>query len=440
MKRNKLITGFILAIIAGISCGVVFDSCKKKPTPDEDTDENPDTTAVVIPSVIDTVTHVKVYFDNSGSMAPYVSKNAGTKNNNLLKAVNALGKDYGKGTYKFDANLTSKEKGKDAPASGIAFNDFYSMIQKGQVANGTESLLNEILGNIANQLQGHPNELAVFFTDGILSGPSDEIKKDGEYTPKNIEMLSSDLRNALNGKNLAASVYRFNQAGFDGDYWYYDNSHKKYNQATRPLYAVVLGEPQEVKKFKSWVETDEAYNFKPDYVVHVGDQLPIKKGLGNAKFGVANNITSFKNSDVAKKENGLLVFTLPTSTFSGVYEKGYAYDYLKEKLNVSVNGMTLPETVRGKDNQEYNSIDLEGQNFVIRVPLAYAADKAKMRVSIPYERPSWILNNTSRNDKMDLSAYNTYMLDKFVGAVVDGVSGGTVENLFDQTITFNNKK
>ncbi|MCH5238711.1 MAG: hypothetical protein J1F38_00640 [Muribaculaceae bacterium] len=440
MKKSIIIKSLTaILLIGGLILG--FDGCKKTKSHTAQEPKTEDSTQVVdsleATTPTEAPTSIRVFFDNSASMAGYLVK--GKRDyNTLYNAIVALGRNYGNGVYAFTADLCCAPKGK-TPQKGISYEQFKEMIDNAGIAAGSESLLNKIIGDIAEETKAHPNQLSIFFTDGIISGPAEKITADREYTTNHIEDLSGELSNAVRNKGLAASVYRFDKADFNGAYYSYDNKPKNM-KGSRPIYVVALGSPKEIAKFKEWTESSEATNFQPSQVVHIGTKLPISSGLINPDQGIKNGVVEYKPSDINSKFDGLFTFKLPYSVFSDIYEKNYNFAALKDKVKVSIDGIEIPAVENDKNGNSFETVEAGQDGFIIKVRARALKNNAKMNVMIPYSQPEWIALYSTRDDRTSLSSDNTYMLDKFVGAIVNGISGDSkAETLFSQTVDLKKK-
>lgn len=434
MKSTK----FWAIALVGLLASSLLIGCGSKVVIGEEIVENdtidPQEQDTVTTPIIEGVNNIKVYFDNSGSMSGYVSANAHKTSQVLLNALTGIYQDFGQGKKPLTVEFCCKVKGKKLDDMNYA--KFRDAVQTGKVQSGSESLLNVIMDTIASNVK--PNQLSILLTDGILSGPADKIFKNSEYTPNNIEELKSDLRNALSGKGLAASIYRFGNAGFDGVYWDYTNNTKsltknhRVNKSTRPLYAVVIGKPDEVKIFKEWAESPKNKNFNYSNVAHAIAPLPISTGLETQTPTMeGDSALTYKYADLKNKLGNKIEFRISTDIFADYLQPDSAsIDKITKRIAVTFDGWKRTGWVSSDANE-----------IVITIPdSSLQKGTASLIVEIPYEQPEWIGYYSTNDDRGAVTSDTTFMLDKFAGAILEGVSGSeNVDNLFQQTIKITGK-
>lgn len=434
----KLVLGIIatLCLVAG-----PISSCAP---PDGDNDTVPsDSTARVEPPAPPKpqgIDSIAIYFDNSSSMMGYVS--AKVKNDSFRNMINALGNDIKPGIPVWVYYCCNKEGAK----MKLSVPEFHAAtLSSKKIPQGDETPLMDITKRIVSD--NRPGLLSVLVTDGILSGTNGQIREDTFYNKNHIRTLCSQLRNKLLGKDMAVSVYSF-PAEFVGRFYNYTNNKLrttpigglsyKYDGkghlllpvgTMRPLYLVAIGSPSVVKDFKRLVESGDVLpnGYKS---AHAIEHLPLTTGLS------PRNLNAFHDGVLSfNKKEKTMALTLSIDQIRELFPSGTDVKTISDKLIIKVNGV------------EKANINKEVSDDAIKfeIPLG-PFHEYDLELLIPYQKPEWISQQSTKDDVKNYSNNTTFMLDKFVDALLAGVYGDQreiphlPEYIYHQTVKLKRNK
>ena len=383
--------------------------------------EDVDTTGRVNPwkkgSVIEKNSVINLYIDNSSSMKGYFE----SKNLSPLITVLSGIQQYFSGSN-INGYYIEKESIKEYPFDQL-----------------TTDLTSKKLSGYSDAIQykkesQNSNVIDFIITDGIPSGSNDEVnpkKENGEVIIKdpnnrtfNIDYattLQSRIANALSGiKDIAASVYQF-QSGFNGDYWFFNNTKEYKNWDLRPFYVLVIGNKDMVMKLAE-SENKGLEFFNSINKVHFGsvDKEAIKLS-GPFTKGTIVDPEEFKEAEEEEGYKGYILIR-PQLSLAGLPYFARSVSYIKKNAKITLDGKDFPFVDKDAKQEGYK-IEREMLTFQLKVE---QLKKYKLKVSLKNTTPSWVDESTCLNDKSasDLILKSrTFNLKYLVEGLKNGVTG-----------------
>lgn len=371
---------------------------------------------------------INLYIDNSSSMKGYFE----SKNLSPLITVLSGIQQYFSGN-KIDGFYIEKDSIKRYP-----FNQLTTNLSSKKLSSYSDAIqLDGLIKNIAVQYKKESqrsNVIDFIITDGIPSGNNDEInpkKNNGEVIIKdpnnrtfNIDYattLQSRIANALSGiRGIAASVYQF-QSGFNGDYWYFNNTkgHKDWN--LRPFYVLVIGNKDLVMRLAE-SENKGLEFFQANNKVHFGsvDEKAIKLS-GPFKKGTIVDPDEFKEAEEEDRYKGYIVIR-PQLSLVGLPYFARNSSYIQKNAKITLDGKDFPFVDKDAEQEGYK---IEGEMLTFQLKVVQFK-KYKLQMSIKNATPSWVDESTCFNDKtvsdLELST-KTFNLKYLVEGLKNGITG-----------------
>ena len=197
-----------------------------------------------------------VMLENSMSMQGYFKSGTSTFTRPIIALYNGVLKDVSIETAYIGENakheqvLTSVEK-----------NKFDSNLATGKVLVGHSSPLDQIFVTAIGMAADNVPTVSCVITDGIISGTSQETRKDPEFTLKHLPLIEQRIREAVSSEDkVDFLVYRFD-GEFTGDYYDYHNKAHKLKDATRPFFIFLFGSADHLTEFAQKVENEPNFRF-----------------------------------------------------------------------------------------------------------------------------------------------------------------------------------
>lgn len=371
---------------------------------------------------------INLYIDNSSSMKGYFE----SKNLSPLITVLSGIQQYFSGSN-INGNYIEKETIKEYPFDQLTTDLSSKNLSGYSDAIQLDGLIKIIAVQYKNESQ-KSNVIDFIITDGIPSGSNDEVnpkKENGEVIIKdpnnrtfNIDYattLQSRIANALSGiKDIAASVYQF-QSGFNGDYWFFNNTKEHKNWDLRPFYVLVIGNKDLVMQFAE-SENKGLEFFNSNNKVHFGsvDKEAIKLS-GPFMKGTVVDPEEFKEAEEEEGYNGYIVIR-PQLSLAGLPYFARSASYIKKNAKITLDGKELPFVDKDAKQQGYK-IEREMLTFQLKVE---QLKKYKLKMSIKNTTPSWVDESTCLNDKTasDLELRSrTFNLKYLVEGLKNGITG-----------------
>lgn len=342
-----------------------------------------------------------VYLDNTASMKGFFEPKSNDSDiKKLVGIFNELRENLGDTvpSYYIDrtgmvrTNLGSMSK--QINNRDVKTHDAYSM------SGLLDTIVNRTLADTVRDVMSY------FITDAIMSGSNEDIRKDPQYNINHAETLSKDIANVLRklkNRNYGFAMLRYT-ANYDNDYINYHNGKTLINKE-RPIYVVVIGPQNEIKKLNSGIEESNKYRPEKKLIAATRPSSPFMSVmLGNENILSENGILNIDS----KQENPEV-----SLRFSLKNQPEYFLDdsTAKNALDVTFNGTKLD-----LQNATYN----EGIVSIKRV----LKDKTEFPISIGIKKklPEWVEKLKSDNDEDILSQTDkTFNLDWFVKGLIDGI-------------------
>ena len=401
--RNKLF--LILSIL--LFCGCADENSKK--SEENVNNVKPDSINQNIESKKKTADYikpynVKVYLENSASMAGYNSVDC----ENFTSVISQIVSVYGRSntTGYFYSNKLSKAYSAD---------DFAEDIAAGKVKYGDSSPLHVIIDSILKRNES----LSFLVTDGIISGTNQQIKNNREYNRIMASELQLQISNiitaASNVSDIACSIYKF-ESNFNGLYYCYNNDDVKLENVKRPFFVVVLGAQNHVRNFADRVETGLEF-FRPSITnqIHFGIyDFPLSgvKMNGNEKF-IANNSKNgectIKRNILRKAENENISIRID---IAGIPNKYFATEeYIKRNSKILLDGEDCNAQIECR----------QGEDDLMKINIALPKGKLFKEHILQYKlekvHPGWITMMSSDDDKdIKNNPYHIFKLSNFINA------------------------
>lgn len=373
----------------------------------------------VCPTPVSDPKNVAVYIDNSASMAGYI-----VGKNDFIDALATLSK----GVYPKAIKTVSLVDGKPVTDSET----FISDLQKGIIKFASSSLLHKDLANIIKNLKD--GDLALYVTDGIMSGESTDIAKKNDWSKVHHADLQERVSNAFKGTKYGASIYQ-QMSNYCGTYYCYDNQPVTDVKAARPFYVIAIGSPAVLKNFKDEVEAkkkDPSFYFKPCNAFHLIEKLPLAEGFSFEQSGAfrpdgdsySYQPSAVQGGSIVCRIDQAKVFkyqSLPDSTAAGTAARFEVMLDGKQKVPVTYD---------------------KGTNlFKFSLDVSVLGPESKVSIALPYKVPEWIEASSCDDDKYMAGAMRdarTFLFNEFVWGIKNGLAPN-VPNLYSKEITLKQK-
>ena len=371
---------------------------------------------------------INLYIDNSSSMKGYFE----SKNLSPLITVLSGIQQYFSGSN-INGYYIEKESIKEYP-----FDQLTTDLSSKKLSGYSDAIqLDGLIKKIAIQYKNeshNSNVIDFIITDGIPSGSNDEVnpkKENGEVIIKdpnnrtfNIDYastLQSRIANALSGiKDIAASVYQF-QSGFNGDYWFFNNTKEYKNWDLRPFYVLVIGNKDMVMKFAE-SENKGLEFFNTNNKVHFGsvDEKAIKLS-GPFKKGTIVDPDEFKEAEEEDGYKGYIVIR-PQLSLAGLPYFARNSSYIQKNAKITLDGKDVPFVDKDAMEEGYR---IEGGMLTFQFKVEQLK-KYRLKIGIKNTTPSWVDESTCLNDKSvsDLILKSrTFNLKYLVEGLKNGITG-----------------
>lgn len=394
-------------------------------------DEGGDTTGRINPwkEIVDNKdVSINLYIDNSSSMKGYFE----SKNLSPLITVLSGIQQYFSGN-KINGFYIEKDSIK-----GYPFEQLTTDLSSKKLSNYSDAIqLDGLIKNIAIQYKNESQRSKVIdfiITDGIPSGSNDEInpkKGNGEVIVKNpinrtfnidyATTLQSRIANALSGiKGIAASVYQF-QSGFNGDYWYYNNTKVYKDWNVRPFYALVIGNKDLVMHLAE-SESKGLEFFHSDNKVHFGAVNNSGVRLsGPFKSGTLVDPELFKEAEDEDGYKGYIMIR-PQLSLAGLPYFSRSASYIQKNAKITLDGKDFPFVDKDANKEGYR---IEGDMLTFQLKVEQLK-KYKLKINIKNTTPSWVDEFTCLNDiaasELELQS-KTFNLKYLVEGLKNGITG-----------------
>lgn len=371
---------------------------------------------------------VRIFIDNSSSMEGYVLDDS----MQYIYALSDLMNIY-PGTVTTTINDAVEMNSSTMLTNKLA---------KHEIQYHGQSLLDSDLKKIIDWLEADQkkssNRMAVFITDGIMSGTDSQIDNLSEYNKLHKTDLMYAIADKLKGKNMGASIYRL-LSDFKGKYYCYNNYHSNKDIHThRSYYAIVIGKSEQVADFKMKIKSamdNSKFNFRPINSIHF-----IEKNALNQDVSIQGDDKIFMEID--SKTNNVRLDEKKVKDYIDIRISSDALENYELDLDTVARKTTVKINNR-KFNAANISYDKLSHVISIKIPVSELKEATtKVKISIPYFVPSWI-EKESVDD--DLYMYNgmpdtrTFLLENFVNGVLRGVRGGNNTELYSKEIVICNR-
>jgi len=259
---NKLILlgkyVLVLSIFYSLGCEEVINPCQI----DDDKDgisNCVDTLCTKTPADV-TVDHtgcrinidsIHILIDNSGSMKGYMkSANKFKKSiTKLLGKIDDKRNDLIKGAVNY---YTTEERAGYFKKYEGEENQFTASFASGDLMNAHHSYLHISLDSLIRTVtQKGGNDIGIFITDGILSVGKERGSKDNQIKLSELERRVNQSFNRIN-ENYGVSIYQ-DTSSFSGNYYYYDNTWKRFDRISRPYLMIVIGKKKVLSVFNETI-------------------------------------------------------------------------------------------------------------------------------------------------------------------------------------------
>lgn len=358
---------------------------------------------------------VSVYVDNSSSMKGYYNS---SKSAAVIEVLSGIQQYFS--SEDDDIQGYYVDKGHDYV--GYALDSLVADLTMKKLRNYDDSYqLDKIIGRMIDDYKSNVNESVISFliTDGIPSGTNEEINS--TRPERNFSIISAAaLQQRIASKfvgvqGMAVSVYQF-ISGFDGKYWYYDNSNEPKHIENRPFYVVVLGDRRKVSELAK-KEAEGLNLFKAKEKVHFG-------GVDASKiFMNHTEITSDDFDDDGEADMNIDII------FEGLPYFARDEKFLKKNATLKINGKNVDNW--NVQNGRMISFKLEVEQD----------ERYKIEIRILNSTPSWVEECTCYDDKdkkmsdleFNSKTFNFKYLIEGLKEGVTGMKGAVVlyENTFE---------
>ena len=372
-----------------------------------------------------------VYFERSGSMAPYDSRGDGGQ---LKKAVNDLINHFpasskvdikivNDGIYPYQHSVDEFLKDRDiyATTAGTG-NSNYTDFQL---------IFNKIL-----EAQ-HPGNVSVLVSDLIYS-PKDThgVSLDKIFNEEN--SLATRVFARYKGKSVVVQQF---MGDYSGKYYPYNGDPFEY-RGKRPFYLVIIADSDvmdQLTQDKRYSGVLDAPNVRNSYRFNQGASevecrvLPEWKdnaGRFRVKHGEGIELTKCDGD----RQTGKLCFSMAANLGGLMKDDALLTDASNYEVN-SVDGYTLTvqpvdQSMVTANNKEY----LEGMTHILTLVGDIKSPRDEVHISLRNELPAWIRLSSSENDTSAGGSFatTTLGLEHLLGGMFDAMKGGS--SFFDVTI------
>lgn len=349
-----LLSLFILCILTLLSCGINADSDKDGLPDDKDRcpTQHAKTKDGCLPE--EKIEAIRFFIDKSASMDGYYK--GGTDFVHNIGSLLAKIDDDIKPIKEIWEVSDSMEL---FPGTADAFRQQLPRVQP----NGRKSsMMDQIFEKIANTTD--KKDIAIFVSDGILSFPDQDIRKNKNINKENADNLHTAIYITFSRlkkqKDFGVSLYAF-KSGFTGRYFNYQNTPIKLTNATRPYYVWIAGKKNLLRKFDATLK--DFPTFRPEQELHFGLQDSAVTS-GNI-ITQLNHVGDWTLSDDGKGINdigkGNARFTIAVN-LSQLPPYAQTIDYLKEHLQVKPEDCVLSSfEIKDKKDVDVTKIHSERQ-------------------------------------------------------------------------------
>jgi hypothetical protein len=256
------------------------------------------------------------------------------------------------------------------------------------------------------------NDISMFVSDGILSYPDGDVKRNRNINKDKASELGNDIFTIFSrlrkSKNFGVSIYAFRSA-FTGTYYNYRNEQKKLSGEERPYYIWAVGNSKQLRKFDA--ELARFSSFKPLGVLHFGVDLPV---VSDGKFipslyrtgnwSLDNNgtgITGIGNEPV-RFAIAVNLDTLPPYASQTGYLKEHIVLQAKSCTATLVQVQAAKDVDLGKLRSNPQKEDLAQATHVLVIEVkGMRARKASLELILPSVPDNWY-EQWSCDDDLDL--------------------------------------
>lgn len=197
-----------------------------------------------------------VMLENSMSMQGYFKSGTSTFTRPIIALYNGVTKDVSIETAYIGENAKHAQV-----LTAVAKDTFDSNLANGKILVGQSSPLDQIFATAIAMAADNVQTVSCVITDGIISGTSQETRKDPEFTLKHLPLIEQRIRDAVSSEEkVGFLVYRFD-GEFTGDYYDYHNKTHKLKDATRPFFIFLFGSADHLTEFAQKVEKEPNFRF-----------------------------------------------------------------------------------------------------------------------------------------------------------------------------------
>ena len=368
-------------------------------------------------------TVVNLYIDNSSSMKGYFE----SKNLSPLITVLSGIQQYFSGN-KIHGYYIEKESLKEYPFEQLTTDLSSRKLSGYSDAIQLDGLIKKIAEKYKNESKG---SIIVDFivTDGIPSGSNEEINPTGKnlkpedrtFNIDQASILQARIANALMGiEGIAASVYQF-QSGYNGDYYFFNNTKEHKDWKMRPFYVIVLGNKDLVMRLAE-SENKGLEFFKSNNKVHFGSVDESRITLsGPFKKGTFVDSERFEEAEDEEGYNGSIIIR-PQLSLKGLPYFARSASYIQKNAKITLDGKDFPFVDKDAKKEGYK---IEGEMLTLQLKVE-PLKKYKLKINIKNTTPSWVDEATCLNDKKvsDLELQSrTFNLKFLVEGLKNGVTG-----------------
>lgn len=364
-----------------------------------------DNDTTVTPKPKELSTKVSVYIDNSSSMKGYFDSNNSAPMIGVLAGLTQFYNDVEINGYYMNVDTIVS-----CPWSKLTSNITKRKFTSYSDAMQIDALIEKIMGSYDSESPKN-NVINFILTDGIPSGTNEEVRKDPNFNKNSASLLQVRIAQAIKSKGLAASVYKFS-SGFDGIYYFFDNTNVKKSMKERPFYLIAIGKKDLVMELAE-KENGGLSMFKAEEKVHFGAVEEDKIKLTSTSFDMGTmNIPekAFGGDDDVVAININMQLSL-----SGLPYFARTQDYLNKHMELTIDGKS-PKGCNVQGTQ-------------LNIPLKVEQmEEHSVKVKITNNTLSWVEESTLLDDKKASSddlASKTFNLKYLVEGLCDGVTHST---------------
>lgn len=372
----------------------------------------------VCPTPVSEPKNVAVYIDNSASMAGYIKGK-----NDFIDALATLSK----GVYPKAEKTVSLVDGQPVTDTET----FISDLQNGKIKFASSSLLHKDLANIVANTKA--DELALYITDGIMSGESADIATNSDWSKVHHADLQELVSKAFVGAKCGVSVYQ-QMSNYSGSYFCFDNQPVTVS-CSRPFYVIAIGSPAVLKNFKDEVEakkSDASFYFKPCNAFHLIEKLPLADGFSFEQSGAFRADGNAYNYQPSVVQGGSIVCRIDLA-------KVFKYQSLPDSTETGT-AARFEVMLDGKQKVPV-TYDKGTKLFKFTLDVSALGPESKVSITLPYKVPEWIDASSCDDDKYMAGAMRdarTFLFNEFIWGIKNGLAPN-VPNLYSKEITLKQK-